>query len=40
MEMLGVWHWFDGEFHVNNIAFDTNNRTAQFYWALNGVFAI
>jgi hypothetical protein len=38
MELLGVWHWFDGEFDLANT--DTDNRTAQFYWMLNGVFAI
>ncbi len=37
-ELLGVWHWFDGEFDLGNT--DTDNRTAQFYWMLNGVFAI
>jgi hypothetical protein len=38
MEMLGVWHWFDGELQLGNI--DTDNRAAQFYWSFNGVFAI
>lgn len=40
-EMLGVWHWFDGEVDgrgVGNV--DTDNRTAQFYFFLNAVFAI
>jgi hypothetical protein len=36
-EILGVWHWFDGELDVGP---DTDNRTAQFYWMLNAVFAI
>lgn len=36
-ELLGVWHWFDGELDVGP---DTDNRTAQFYWMLNAVFAI
>jgi opacity protein-like surface antigen len=38
MELLGVWHWFDGEVDLGNA--DTDNRTAQFYWVLNAVFAI
>ena len=40
MEMLGVWHWFDGEVEIGNIDIDTDSRTAQFYWMLSGVFAI
>jgi hypothetical protein len=38
MELLGVWHWFDGELDLANL--DTDNRAAQFYWMINGVFAI
>lgn len=39
-EMLGVWHWFDGEINgvINDV--DTDNRAAQFYFMINGVFAI
>lgn len=37
-ELLGVWHWFNGETDVTNI--DTDNSTAQFYLTINAVFAI
>jgi hypothetical protein len=38
MELLGVWHWFDGELELGDL--DTDNRTAQMYWMFSGVFAI
>lgn len=37
-EMLGVWHWFDADTDAADI--DTDNRTAQFYFLLNAVFAL
>lgn len=39
-ELLGVWHWFDGEIDTVAGDRDTDNKTAQCYFLLNAVFAL
>ena len=39
-ELLGVWHWFDADYENAFGNVDTDNRTAQFYFLLNAVFAL
>jgi hypothetical protein len=40
LEMLGVWHWFDGELNGIVMDVDSDNKTAQFYLFANAVFAL
>jgi hypothetical protein len=39
-ELLGVWHWFDGEIEDRLGDIDTDNTTAQCYFFLNAVIAL
>lgn len=40
VELLGVWHWFDGEDETPVGDVDTDNAMAQCYVFLNAVFAL
>jgi hypothetical protein len=40
-EMLAVWHWFGTEIEtVGGLSGEASNRTAQFYFFINGIFAL
>lgn len=39
-EMLGVFHWFGSSVDSQFGSAEASNRTGQFYWFINGVFAI